>query len=32
MDGASVDYVLEAYRKSFAHGKQQQTVNIVKLK
>jgi hypothetical protein len=32
MDGASVDYVLDAYHQSFRPKKQQQTVNIIKLK
>lgn len=32
MDGTSVDYILDAYHKSFRSGKKQETVNIIKLK
>lgn len=32
LDGASVDYVLDAYKQSFDTGKQNDTVNIIKLK
>jgi hypothetical protein len=32
MDGASVDYILDAYHKSFRSGKKKETVNIIKLK
>ena len=32
LDGASVDYVLDAYKQSFGPGKQKNTVNIIKLK
>jgi hypothetical protein len=31
MDGASVDYVLDAYHKSFGPAKQKKTVNVLKL-
>ena len=32
IDGASADYVLDAYHQSFRTNGQQQTVNIIKLK